>query len=88
MKATLLLCLLAVAVPSLILAAPQAGAPPPQEFQYNVTVVLPASDNRNQEGKIWIILEGKRGNEPFQHEVCSISSLIAADALSSLLPTT
>lgn len=39
------------------------------EYQYNITVVLPATDNRNQEGKLWVILEGKNNGEPFQHEI-------------------
>lgn len=39
------------------------------EYDYNITVVVPQDDNRNQEGKIWVILEGKNNGEPFQHEI-------------------
>lgn len=48
-------------------AAPQGS--PNSEYQYNITVVIPPNDNNNQEGKIWIVLEGKNNQEPFQHEI-------------------
>lgn len=55
-------------VVALVQAVPQATSGVP-DYQYNITVVLPPSDNRNQEGKLWVILEGKNNGEPFQHEV-------------------
>lgn len=53
---------------SAVVAAPQ-GSPTAGEYQYNISVVLPAGDYRNQEGKLWIIMEGKNNGEPFQHEI-------------------
>ena len=40
-----------------------------QEYQYNITVVVPNDGNRDQAGKLWVTLEGKVNNEPYQFEI-------------------
>jgi len=44
------------------------SAPAP-EYQYNVTIVIPGDNHDEQQGKIWVTLEGKNNGEPFQHEI-------------------